>query len=32
MKKATYDGVFTARMPKELIDLIETTAHRLMTS
>jgi hypothetical protein len=32
MKKTPYDGRFVARMPKELIELIETTATSLMTS
>jgi hypothetical protein len=32
MKKITYDGRFVVRMPKELIELIETTATHLMTS
>ncbi len=32
MKKTTYNGRFSTRMPQALIDLIEETSDRLMTS
>jgi predicted HicB family RNase H-like nuclease len=32
MRKKPYDGRFTARVPLELVELIEITAARLMTN